>query len=242
MDIWVRCVLLSVLLCSCGAPPKKREPRYHSPLVSSVWGPPAPRRSAKPAHRPDSDAKTETGDGGMATAVPPDIREQMAAEAMSLVNSEGESGDYGTGDLGIVMGKVVKQVEWRADRGLKALVDLAGKKSAYYTDGRPLLGDVVLFHNQMDANGNGETDDWLTGCGVVIDSRGDRFDVVLRTGHHPRRISAWPSGPKRRVVDGEIVNSYLRIPHRSDRPDVQYLAGALYAGHIDIEELAAGGK
>jgi hypothetical protein len=76
---------------------------------------------------------------------------------------------------------------------------------------------------------------------VVVETDGPRFKAVTRTGHAPREIAVWPDGPSVEVLDGEKVNSYLRIPSRADPEDAEYLAGDLYAGYVDVEALEASG-
>ncbi len=161
----------------------------------------------------------------------------MIAGALAQLQKNSEASGYGTGDVSALLDSMSINVGWRSTEGLKQLVSLAKKKQAYHTGPRPSPGDIVLFHNQRDANGNGVTDDWLTGCGVVVAKNSPGFEVVTRTGHRPRRIAVWPNGPHQRIVDGEKVNSFLRIPRRSDPADTVYLANQLYAGYIDIERL-----
>ncbi len=229
-----RFFVLAVFIASCSSAASVRDPLYHSPLASSRWKPLTPRstpRATSPESSPDS-AEEETLERR-------DIRARMIAEAERLLKSGSAQGGFGAEDLEQVLTRVDAGVDWRANAGLESLVSLARKKDAYHTGTKPTPGDIVLFHNQLDADLDGEFDDWLTGGGVVVDRRGARFTAVVRTGHAPRRITAWPDGPAQRVLDGELVNSYLRVPSRADPNDSVYLAGQLYAGHIDIEQLVA---
>ncbi len=164
----------------------------------------------------------------------------MVAEAENLLSVDDAHGSFGAEDLETMLNTLDVRAGWRAEQGLDALVSLARKKDAFDNDTRPTPGDIVFFHNEFDANLNGETDDWLTGCGVVVDRHGAQFTAVTRTGHAPRRVVVSADGPAVRMVEGEIVNSYLRVPSRADPADAAYLAGQLYAGYVDIEKLATG--
>ena len=204
---------------------------HHTPFARTNWKPLAPTHphGNKSESRDDSKNIEETN-----------IREKMVAAAEALLEHGEESAGYGAKDLEKIFTEVGLNIGWRAVDQLDALVSFAKKKSAYQTGDDPKAGDIVLFHNQVDANGNGLVDDWLTGCGVVVDLARPQFDAVVRTGHAPRKVTVWPDGPSRNTVSGETTNSYLRVPNRSDPKDTMYLAGQLYAGYIDIERLASG--
>lgn len=186
--------------------------------------------------RPDARDQTKQGDANTDR----DLRARMMRAALALADRIGGGSGYGAEDLEAMLVAAGAKIPWSAAQGLGALVGEARAHRAYRTKEDAEPGDVVLFHNQWDANGNGAADDWLTGCGVVVERTGRRLFAVVRTGHAPRRIALRPDGPGRRIVNGKKVNDYLRIPTRSDPKDATYLAGQLYAGHIDIEALAAG--
>ncbi|MCP4600552.1 MAG: hypothetical protein GY847_08475 [Proteobacteria bacterium] len=230
-----RLFLLVLFFTGCSTAGLKHDPMYHSTLVSSHWEPLVPRRSPSshtPADRPASSEPT--------SSEPNDIRARMVTEAKALLAKGNRQGGYGTADLSTMLAKVGSKVSWRSGQSLDALTSLARRKDAFHLEDDPIPGDIVLFHNQWDANLNGEADDWLTGCGVIIEKHGARFEAVVRTGHAPRRVSVRPDGPSQQVVDDEKVNSFLRVPSRSDSSDTAYLADQLYAGYIDIEELTEG--
>ncbi len=226
----MRLFIIVLLLTACSTISPLRSPLYHSSLASSDWKPLTPRQTPNAAPRADNRP---------APSKPNDIRARMVAEAEALPTGGKDRGDYGADDLEMMLAKVNSQVKWHSNQGLDALVSLARTKGAHHLENDPIPGDIVLFHNQWDANMNGEADDWLTGCGVVVKRHGPRFEAVVRTGHAPRQVTVWPDGPARRMVDGEKTNSFLRVPSRSDSSDTAYLAGQLFAGYIDIEELAA---
>jgi hypothetical protein len=235
-------LILCLLIAACGNE-KTRSPAFHSPLLRSAWDPlfPRPVPPAGQGHGASDETTGQTDEtAGKADEAGPahDPRAAAIQGARALLSTTEERSGYGAQDLERILARAIPGIEWRASQGLAALVETAERAGGFTTDGRPRPGDIVLFHNQVDANGNGEVDDWLTGCGVVIERDGGRFRAVVRTGHAPREIVVWPDGPAVRQLDGEVVNSFLRIPHRSDPDDTPYLAGTLYAGHIDVDDLA----
>ena len=164
------------------------------------------------------------------------IHDRLIAIAEDLLADSEERPEYGGADLYRMLDELGAAGAWRSGQGVRRLVEIAKRRHAYRAEGNPKPGDIVLFHNQWDANSNGEMDDWLTGAGVVVKSTGGRFEVVTRTGHAPRRIRVCPDTPSQHSVGGEVVNSFARVPRKSDPKDAVYLAGQLYAGFIDIEE------
>jgi len=227
----MRWAIPALALClGCATTGEVYEPTYHTPLASTNWKPLVPRPVPG---RPDSpDDQAEEG--------AQDLRARMVAAAKELLEGTGGPASYGAEDLEGILEKVEVKVDWNAGQGLERLVALARASGAHSTDTGPEPGDIVFFHNIWDANLNGAADDWLSGCGVVVETRRRRFEAVVRSGHAPRQVVAWPDGPATRVLDGEQVNSFLRVPSRSDPEGMVYLAGQLYAGFIDIEKLAAG--
>jgi hypothetical protein len=230
-------ILLAALAAGCSGPAFDH-PLPSSPLLDARW--PAP-------FDPDAAAKAERGrdersaaDGGAEPAAG-DVRGRMVAAARRwLGDAASRPGDgYGARDVDEILAGAMPDLAWDAGSGLAALVAIARDRGAYRSDDRPRPGDIALFHNQYDVNANGAFDDWLTGCAVVIEADGPRFVAVTRTGHAPREIVAWPDGPSVERLRGEKVNSYLRIPSRSDPKDAEYLACDLFAGYIDVEALEA---
>jgi hypothetical protein len=222
----LRLLVLGAIAAGCSGPAFDH-PLPSSPLLAAQW--PVPFETVATAA--DGGAEEESGD----------LRGRMVAAARRWLHDTGARPEYGYGarDVDEILAQVMPGVSWDAESGLDDLVSLARESKAYRSDTRPRPGDVVLFHNQYDVNANGEFDDWLTGCAVVLDTDGPRFTAVTRTGHAPREIVVWPDGPSAKRNDGEKANSYLRIPTRADPKDAEYLAGDLYAGHIDVEALEA---
>jgi hypothetical protein len=221
----LRLVVLGAIAAGCSGPAFDH-PLPSSPLLATQW--PTPFEAGTAA-----DGGAEEEDSG--------VRGRMVAAARRWLHDTGERPEYGYGarDVDEILAQVMPGVSWDAESGLDDLVSLARDSKAYRSDARPRPGDVALFHNQYDVNANGAFDDWLTGCAVVLDTDGPRFTAVTRTGHAPREIVVWPDGPSAETIDGEVVNSYLKIPTRADPKDAEYLAGDLYAGYIDVEALEA---
>ncbi len=227
-----RFIIIAFALTACAGSSPFEGPVHKISFARTGWKPLIAHRT------PDSRDNDESNDDKIDDG---DIRSEMLARTNELLGASPHRSDYGTHDLKTILDSVMPGLGWTANSGLSSLVDRAKSAGAYRTSARPDRGDIVLFHNQVDANGNGELDDWLTGCGVVIDTKGRRFEAVVRTGYAPRRIVAWPDGPDTTVIDGRKVNSFIRIPHRSDPSGTAYLAGRLYAGFIDVEALAESG-
>ncbi len=224
-----RLTILLLLLTGCAAIRPADQYPYHSPLSNSRFDPLLPRRLPSSRSVPEQSNSDQ----------PRDIRPKMVAQAKALLKSGKEHDSYFVIDLETILDNVSGPTGWQKEQGLTALVSIARKKDAFHSEGRPIPGDIALFHNQFDANANSEADDWLTGCGIVVDQYGQQFDAIVRTGHAPRQVTVWPDGPAQRIVDGKKANDFLRVPDRSDPKDTAYLAGQLYAGHIDIEKLTA---
>jgi hypothetical protein len=216
--------LCMTALAGCSTLSFDHEPVMHTPFAETRWR----ALPEEPVHERESPQKTATN-----------LRQRMVDAALTLLDEGGEREDYGTSDLAAILKKAGASVDWNPSDGLDTLQQKAQKKGAYRANGMTEPGDIVLFHNQLDANQNGENDDWLTGAGVIVESRGARFEAVIRTGNAPRRISAWPDRPSLRMHQGKVVNAFVRIPQRTDPEDTAYLAGQLYAGHIDIGALTS---
>ena len=210
---------IAVLVLGCGRLQFDHEPVFHTPLVEQT------RLEKKGENRGEAPSKL------------PDVREKALRIADALLRENSSINDYGDSDIGRLSEAIRSTLPWRARDGVPALARQAQIRRAFNADGRPLPGDIVLFHNQYDRNRNYETDDWHTGCGIVIEVQRDRFVAVIRTGHRPRRVTVSPLYPSVRKDNKSIVNSFVRIPAASDPEDTEYLAGQLYAGHIDLEKM-----
>ena len=165
------------------------------------------------------------------------LRREAVRFANALIQRADTSAGYAAEDVANMLKFIGIHLTWSPESDVVALTRAARRQHAYKPDGLPLPGDIVLFHNQWDRNGNQKGDDWLTGCGVVVVRSADRFEAVIRTGHRPRRVVVSPGMPSVHRKDGVIINSFVRLPTRTDRADTEYLAGQLFAGFIDLDKL-----
>jgi len=169
----------------------------------------------------------------------PATRARIVTAAKEALKHQTQTSDPSDSALEEIMKKsdLLARIDWSASKGIPGLVKIAEKKRAYHSQGSLKAGDIVLFHNVFDANRNGENDDWYTGAGVVVECRAARFAAVASTGRELRMVYLKPDDPHRRRLDGQVVNSFLRAPSRTDKPRQAYMAGELYAGFIDPDEL-----
>jgi hypothetical protein len=210
-----------LLICGCARISVEHEPVFHTPLVKTAYSPPKRSQPSKPQSALPDNA----------------LRKAAVVFAEALLSDSNAIDDFGETDVAQMLQKTKIHLSWTAADGVVALARLSRREKAYAADGRPLPGDIVLFHNQRDLNENGENDDWLTGCGIVTRIDSGQFEAVIRTGNTPRRIVVTPLIASTRTMNGSVINSYVRIPNRQDPKGTAYLAGQLYAGHINIEKL-----
>ncbi len=229
-------MIVPLFILACGS---AKTNQHHTPFANTDWSRTTPMKQPGVSRNAQLPEKPSESSASRPSSEDRDIREEMVAAAKALPGSDIESPGYGSGDLQGIFSKLGIRVDWNAAKGLEALVKIAEKKGAYHTGPDPEAGDVVLFHNQVDANGNGAVDDWLTGSGIVTHTKGRTFFTVVRTGHAAKEVTVTPDGPGRYDANGEVVNSFLRVPTHADPKDTLYLAGQLYAGYIDIEALAS---
>ncbi len=220
---WIFIIICSGLAASCGAS-DSWTPRYHGALSTTSWKAltPRPRTSLfdPPLSRPFEGCEP---------------RKKMVEGALELYEQAAVGDDFGQKDLERLLDEAEIRAGWTASRGIASLVSTAKRRDALEHEGDIRPGDIVLFHNVADHNGNGLNDDWLGAVGVAVARDGELVEAVVRTKNAPRKVVLSPGGPRARTLDNRVVNSYLRIPSRDDPPQTDYLAGRLYAGHIDLD-------
>ena len=212
--------LLNVLIVGCGGVRFEHDPISYSAPAAAFWVSPL-----------------ETHASAAEPKAP--LRRKAVAFAEERARSEAIIRDFGQTDAADLFDALKKRVGWTADKPLSTLIQAAERRDAYDSRKLPRPGDIVLFHNQADRNNNRIADDWLTGCGIVLDRRDRTFTALARTGRGPRVVIVTPQTPSIRSRDGRVINSYLRVPSAADPPDAEYLAGLLFAGSIDITNLLA---
>lgn len=102
--------------------------------------------------------------------------------------------------------------------------------SIYHTT-RPVVGDLVFFHNTYDTNRDGRNNDWYTHVAVVEEVHGNGTIVMLsfRSGRVVRdamNLEHKHSSER----NAQVINARLRAQSRQDADYTQYLAGELFAG------------
>ncbi len=99
-------------------------------------------------------------------------------------------------------------------------------------DAKPQIGDLVFFHNVLDANEDGRNNDWYTHVAVVesVDSDG----TVTARGYAGGAVSPIVvnlTKPADTHVGSKEINSRLRDSSAKDAPFTQYFASQLFAGY-----------
>lgn len=106
--------------------------------------------------------------------------------------------------------------------------------SIYHTT-RPVVGDLVFFHNTFDANRDGRNNDWYSHVGVVEEVRSNGTIVVLSyRAKAVVRDTMNLEHPRESQANGRLANSELRARTRQDPEYTQYLAGELFAGFASV--------
>lgn len=124
-------------------------------------------------------------------------------------------------------------VEFENESALK-IIDLyrsVQRQGSIYHTTRPVIGDLVFFHNTYDANRDGRNNDWYSHVGIVEEVHRNGTIVVLsyRNGQVVR--DAMNLERKREhELNGQVINAQLRANTRQDPDYTQYLSGELFAG------------
>ncbi len=225
-------LLFGALSCAGGSP--RNFPLYRSPLLAGSWAARPPRlpENGSQQNASDNDTKEPTN-----SAVD-SIRKRLVAGAEELLKKRDSAIGFGWQDLASILKQMGRSDIINGERSLPAFAESAKSVGAYSSDDDPSPGDIVLFHNQRDVNGNGGNDDWYTGAGVVISRTRGSFSAVTRTGNKPRIVVTTPKYPSGRKSGSKQTNCFVRTPQRFDPSDTYYLSGRLYAGYIDVEKLS----
>jgi hypothetical protein len=108
-------------------------------------------------------------------------------------------------------------------------------KDADVTLGPPKAGDLILFHNTDDTNGNRKADDLYTDAGIILSVDGDRYEFLYLRGEKAALGYVNPRQPYRRRLSADhIENSFIRVIRPDDPPEARYLAGQLLAGFVHL--------
>lgn len=97
---------------------------------------------------------------------------------------------------------------------------------------RPRPGDLIVFDQSRDENGNHRLDDARSDVGIVLQRRRSGVTFVYLSGERVRQgvLDLRRRGQRRR--GGRLLNSYVRIKTPRDSSRTRYLAGELLAGFL----------
>lgn len=97
-------------------------------------------------------------------------------------------------------------------------------------------GQVIFFHNTIDANKDGRNNDWYTYVAIVdeVDGVGTAKLSSSKNGRRHRFVMNMNHHNMHETDSGMTLNAQLRARHKSDLPYTQYLAGELYAGSCTL--------
>ncbi len=138
---------------------------------------------------------------------------------------------------GFVSG-VMTQVGVPMDGTVASIYDLAVVHDQLHWREVPLVGDLIVWDNTTDRNGNGEWDDPSTHIGVVIDVEDDGTAIFAHSGTSRGRVIGRMNLTRpddRKDADGTVVNSVLRSYSRGDPQTAGYTAAELFSAFITVD-------
>ena len=99
------------------------------------------------------------------------------------------------------------------------------------------VGDIIVFDNTFDRNGNGRLDDRDTHAGIVVGI--DRDGTVslynrVASGHRVYRMNLRNKSSLRGSADGPRLNNVLRRVRKSQRFKTPRLTGELFASYVSV--------
>lgn len=101
--------------------------------------------------------------------------------------------------------------------------------------GKPLIGDLVFFHNVQDSNADGRNNDWYGHVGIVENVLEDGTVELLGWSNGKlERKSVNLAKPESTTEGAHVYNSQLRSPGGKDAPFTQYFASELFAGYCSV--------
>ncbi|MBN2341994.1 MAG: hypothetical protein JXX29_21775 [Deltaproteobacteria bacterium] len=228
--------MLLILVIACDATHADGAPVHQGALFRTHW---EEFPSSIPKSEPPKRSEAHASMPPKASPESDNLRERIAAAAIALLDHPENKDQFGAADVQNVFKQVGLSACAPDDVDVPQLVKTATGNNSYATQAHPRKGDLVLFHNQYDRNRNGQSDDWFTGVGIVVERNRKSVVAVTRTGSTPKEIVLSPKGPMVHTHREKTVNSFVKVPTPHDPTDAQYLAGQLYAGFIDVEAFAA---
>lgn len=109
----------------------------------------------------------------------------------------------------------------------------AQQAGVVYHTTRPMVGDLVFFHNTFDRNSDGRLNDWFTLVGLVEEVRDDGGMTFLAyVDGAVQRLHLHLERPGSEREGGRVLNSPLRANARPS--DEHRLASELFAGFASL--------
>lgn len=105
------------------------------------------------------------------------------------------------------------------------------QQGTIYHATRPVIGDMVFFHNTQDINRDGRNNDWYTHVGIVESVADDGTVWFLHFHDGQVARDSLNLETKTATTSADVAtNSVLRHRKSGDPQYTQYLTGDLFAG------------
>ena len=127
-----------------------------------------------------------------------------------------------------IFGELDSSVE--GANGVRLIYDTLKKLNKIYKKKRPQVADIVFFDNTWDRIKNGKINDDLTHVGIVldVDKNGTITFIHSSVSGGVRRDYMNLYHPHKETLNGDTINSHLRVEKDADPPDTKYLTGELF--------------
>lgn len=212
-----------------GCATAKPAPAHHGAFFRTSW---QPLYTASNGPRASAGTPQKSVNSNIANSIDA-FRAHVVVAALQLYRESESANHFGAVDIVRIFDRAGCNKCFAGINSVPALVKEANRLHAYRSTDRPQPGDLILFHNQVDRNRNGQSDDWYTGVGVIIEIGRHTYIAITRTEGRLRKVYITPDGPMVRTYNGETLNSFVKIANPHDPVDAEYLAGQLYAGYVD---------
>jgi hypothetical protein len=116
------------------------------------------------------------------------------------------------------------------ENGVKIIYKALEKSKKIYRKKMPKVADIIFFDNTYDRNGNSAIDDELTHVGIVlsVDENGTITFIHSSVSGGVTRDYVNLYHPDKETLNGDTINSHLRVQKDADPLDTKYLAGELF--------------
>jgi hypothetical protein len=115
------------------------------------------------------------------------------------------------------------------ENGVKIMYKALERAKKIYRKKIPNVADIIFFDNTYDSNKNGKIDDALTHVGIVlsVDDNGTITYIHSSVSGGVTRDYVNLYQPDTETLNGNAINSKLRVWKATDPPETRYLAGEL---------------